>query len=275
MIVVFKKYWWILFLIILVPWVINYIMIQPRICEITGNDTSWLSFWGGYIGSIISSSIALLILWQQLKQNHQENDDNRKLQLNNIKYQQKNQWLNLLRSKLADYYYSFCFHDLTFLEVKIYEKGNRNDIRNEIKVMYDRMSNAYFSVGIFFPENIDSEEKKMLSEIKKITERFHATLSDLDWYILTFANLSGSFELNKGFCKNKTEEYERFVKSDLSHDRIWNFIKENGYNIFDKQNEIVSTYLDAVFNVLNPDNVQEDIANLIDYEQNKIDKILS
>ncbi len=65
----------------------------------------------------------------------------------------------------------------------------------------------------------------------------------------------------------------RSAKYDLSHERIWNIIRANSYNIFDKHEEIVSNYIELVLEVLNPDNVQRH--NLIDYEQNKINKILN
>lgn len=284
---VLKKYWWILLSVILIPCLINLIMIQPRIYRIVGNDTSWLSFWGGYIGSVISSAIALFILWKQLNQNHQENEesrilnhqeneDNRKLQLKNIEYQQKTQWLNLLRSKYADCYSAFCIYDLTLLEEKIFKKENQSDVRNEIKVLLDRMTNANFSVGILFPENIDSDEKRLLCEINKIMEEFYAMLSDLYWYVYNVAYLSGGFELNESIYKEKTDKYIMdATKYDLSHDRIWDIIIAKDYNIFDKHEEIVLDYFDLVFDVFNPNNVQRHIANLIDYEQNKIDKILS
>lgn len=273
---ILKKYWWILLSVILIPCLINSIMIQPRIYRIVGNDTSWLSFWGGYIGSVISSAIALFILWKQLNQNHQENDENRKLQLKNIEYQQKTQWLNLLRSKLADYYSAFCIYDLTFLEEKIFKKENQSDIRNEIKVLLDRMNNAYFSVGILFPENMDSDEKRLLFEIKKITEEFYAMLSDLYWYVHDVAYLSGGFELNESIYKEKTDKYIMDAnKYDLSHDRIWDIIIAKDYNIYDKHEEIVSNYFDLVLEIFNPNNIQKHIINLIDYEQNKINKILS
>lgn len=273
---VLKKYWWIVLSIILIPCLINLIMIQPRIYRIVGNDTSWLSFWGSYIGSVISSAIALFILWKQLNQNHQENDDNRKLQLKNIEYQQKTQWLNLLRSKYADCYSAFCIYDLTLLEEKIFKKENQSDIRNEIKVLLDRMTNANFSVGILFPENIDSDEKRLLFEINKIMEEFYAMLGDLDWYVHDVAYLSGGFDFNESIYKERTDNYMKDAyKHEISHNRIWDIIIANGYNIFGKHEEIVSKYFDHVLEVFNPNKIQKHIINLLDYEQNKIDKILS
>lgn len=273
---VLKKYWWIVLSVILIPCLINLIMIQPRIYRIVGNDTSWLSFWGGYIGSVISSAIALFILWKQLNQNHQENEDNRKLQLKNIEYQQKSQWLNLLRSQLADYYSAFCFNDLHFLKDKIIEKENQSDIRKELRGMVGRMTNAFFNVRNLFSKDTDSDEKRLLLDITKITALYFATLSDLDWYVLNVAYHSGSFESNKQMYIERTKKYMTDAhKYGLSHDRIWDIIKANDYNIFDKHKEIVSKYLKDVFKVIDFDNVQRHIANLIDYEQNKINKILS
>lgn len=40
---------------------------------ITGDSSSWLSFWGSYIGAVLSSAIALYILYKQNQQNHTEN----------------------------------------------------------------------------------------------------------------------------------------------------------------------------------------------------------
>ena len=282
---VLKKYWWIVISVILIPCLINLIMIQPRIYRIVGNDTSWLSFWGGYIGSIISSSIALYILWKQLNQNHQENeesrilnhqenDENRKLQLKNIEYQQQSQWLNLLRSQLADYYSAFCFNDLHFLKDKIIEKENQSDIRKEIRVMIGRMANAHFNVRNLFSKETDSDEKKLLLEITKIAALYFATLGDLDWYVLDVAYLSGSFEMNKKLYIDRTKKYMTDAnKYGLNHDRIWDLIIKNDYNIFDKHEEIVSNYLKDAFKVLDFDNVQRHITNLIDYEQRRIDNI--
>ena len=37
---------------------------------ITGDSSSWLDFWGSYIGAVLSSAIALYILYKQNQQNH-------------------------------------------------------------------------------------------------------------------------------------------------------------------------------------------------------------
>jgi len=62
-----KKYYIQLLLIIATPLIINTLMVQPMLFPITGDSSSWLGFWGSYIGAVLSSAIALYILY---KQNH-------------------------------------------------------------------------------------------------------------------------------------------------------------------------------------------------------------
>mgnify|MGYP003293262511 CR=1 FL=1 len=77
-----KKYWWILILIIILPTMVNLILVTPTPCSLTiaGNNVDWLSFWGCYLGAIISTGSAFIILAVQYKQNHIENSKNRELQ---------------------------------------------------------------------------------------------------------------------------------------------------------------------------------------------------
>lgn len=84
-----KKYWWIAILVLALPVVINFILQIPAFTPIVGDSESWLSFWGGYLGAIISASVAFIILAIQSRQNKEENQANRKLQINVIKHQQE------------------------------------------------------------------------------------------------------------------------------------------------------------------------------------------
>ena len=60
-----KKYFVQLLLIIVTPLVINVLMVRPKLFPITGDSSSWLGFWGSYIGAVLSSAIALYILYKQ------------------------------------------------------------------------------------------------------------------------------------------------------------------------------------------------------------------
>lgn len=56
-----KEYFIQLLLITVTPLIINTLMVQPMLFQITGDSSSWLSFWGSYIGAVLSSAIALYI----------------------------------------------------------------------------------------------------------------------------------------------------------------------------------------------------------------------
>ena len=75
---------------ILLPFIINGLILLPSKFKFVGDDVDWLTFWGGYIGAIISAGVAFVILAIQYKQNQKENYENRNLQINVIEYQQKN-----------------------------------------------------------------------------------------------------------------------------------------------------------------------------------------
>ena len=72
-----KKYWWVFPFILLLPFVINFILLIPAFSPIVGENTDWLSFWGGYLGAIISAGVAFAILHIQRKDNEEDNKNNR------------------------------------------------------------------------------------------------------------------------------------------------------------------------------------------------------
>ena len=85
---------------------------------ITGDSSSWLGFWGSYIGAVLSSAIALYILYKQNQQNHIENITNRNLQLSVIKYNQELDKLRDLRTALVDFQASFDYLEITNIASK-------------------------------------------------------------------------------------------------------------------------------------------------------------
>lgn len=120
---IIKQYWWAIVVIILAPVALNYILQIPAFVRIVGNNTDWLTFWGSYLGGIISTLTALFILYKTLQQNHEENEknreanelaneNNRKLQIRVLDYQQQMQWLNLFRQASAEYVQLYNRNDL-------------------------------------------------------------------------------------------------------------------------------------------------------------------
>lgn len=125
-----KKYWWGILIAVFAPIVINYILLIPTIGPVVGDNTHWLSFWGSYLAALIPSAGAFLILYLQREGNHQENEQNRKLQINILKYQQEMQWLNEKKEILIDFALSLNKDDLIELSNKI---AANQDIMPDIK----------------------------------------------------------------------------------------------------------------------------------------------
>ena len=126
----FKKYWWGILIAVFAPIVINYILLIPTIGPVVGDNTHWLSFWGSYLAALIPSAGAFLILYLQREDNHQENEQNRQLQINILKYQQEMQWLNEKKEILIGFALSLNKDDLIALSNKI---AANQDIMPDIK----------------------------------------------------------------------------------------------------------------------------------------------
>ena len=105
-----KKYWWCVIIIVFAPIVINYLLLIPAIGPVVGEDVHWLSFWGSYLAALIPTVGAFMILYIQRRDSlgenekrRKENEENRNLQINILKYQQEMQWLNEKRDILIDF----------------------------------------------------------------------------------------------------------------------------------------------------------------------------
>lgn len=83
-----RKHGWLIGLtVIVIPFIANFLLQIPAFTDIVGNNTDWLSFWGDYLGAVISATVAFLILKVQYDQNKKENTNNRNLQISVLRYQ--------------------------------------------------------------------------------------------------------------------------------------------------------------------------------------------
>lgn len=130
-----KEYFIQLLLIIVTPLIINTLMVQPMLFPITGDSSSWLSFWGSYIGAVLSSAIALYILYKQYQQNHTENIANRNLQLSVIRYNQELDKLRDLRTALVDFQASFDYMEITNIASKFIDGHFSEEERARLKYL--------------------------------------------------------------------------------------------------------------------------------------------
>lgn len=277
----FKKYWWAILIVIIAPVLINYLILKPAFFNFVGKDTDWLGFWGAYIGTILSSVIAFYVLHKQLEQNQKENKSNRELQIDILKYQQKSQWLTELKVKLAEYYKAFSFNDVNAIGDNILVKSIRlseqiKDARTSLKLIMDNFNIADFSKGILFPKDLDSRETELLAKLKSYSNELSSLLEDLDWYLFSVFGHNGGDSMLRKMYIDKTNAYKQEIHSHESESRrIWEVIEEYDYKVSGYNGKIIATRMKEASDNLKPVDIQKTITELIDYEQDIINKIIA
>lgn len=113
-------------MIVIAPVLVNYLLLLPSVGPIVGDNVHWLSFWGSYLAALVP----FIILFIQREDNHKENERNRHLQVDVLKYQQEMQWLNEKKDILIDFALALSKDDLIGLSNKI---GEGKDILQDVK----------------------------------------------------------------------------------------------------------------------------------------------
>lgn len=272
MINILKKYW-VVIPIIIAPILINWLLLKPKIFDFVGDDSTWLNFWGTYIGTVLSTMVAFYVLYKQMEQNHTENRNNRELQISILEYQIKSQWLTELKSKMADVYNAFSQNDLTMLgdSYGFYDKIPY--IVKEIKRISDKMKDADFAKGLLFPKDIDRNESKFLARLHGYEEEFNALLEDLNW----LARLSDNdkFRTDSNFRNEIIQNYKERARqfNNIKSRRAWELIDSGATKISIRT--IANLRIKEGIRNISPDEIMFVISKLIDYEQEKINKILN
>ena len=178
-----KLKWWqwglialgLLFLFIGVPYSINWLILTPQQFDVVRNDETsraWLGFWDTYIGAIASLAMILVTLYvlkKQLMQNHEENVENRKLQLNVLKYQIEMQKLNDFRLISGDYLQNYNNYNLTIFGNEIFR--NKKDINDEIKLLSEKMKFIKYNLDVFIKnDEINAIHDKYIKALENLVQ---------------------------------------------------------------------------------------------------------
>lgn len=195
-----KKYWWCIIIIVFAPIVINYLLLIPAIGPVVGDNVHWLSFWGSYLAALIPTVGAFMILYIQRRDSlgenekrRKENEQNRNLQINILKYQQEMQWLNEKRKILIDFALSLSKDDLIELSNKIAANQDilpdiknllANLVKNDSRIGFMRVSEKTESFKEFNTKRqsafnthrdalLDFQEINILFMRTPVTQRLH------------------------------------------------------------------------------------------------------
>ena len=289
-----KKFWWIVLIVILVlPIGINYILLRttPFSIPIVGSETDWLSFWGGYLGAIISAAVAFIILYIQRKddesqneknrvdnevqneknrsKNEKQNKANRQLQLNIMKYQQQSHWLDNFTDASLEYCSTLNCNDLILISNIMWE--NPHDAFNMVKQLFDNIDIA--KTKFVFKRKLDEKSQKLANYIGEKVAVYKRSLNDIQWLILFFKSCNiMSYRTKTNFIQYIQSHTDK--KVDINH--ILQLAQTQteyiGNNWIYFNNIFLSIY--AGLDEICPD-IQSKIYEYIKQEQERIDNILT
>ena len=183
-----KHNWWIIISIVIIlglPIFLNFLIFTPANKFSAGRLQDWMSFWGSYLGAIISALAAFTILYIQRKDNKNQNEQNRfdnqiqnaknrqythrenvllaeknriensknrQLQIDVISYRQEIQWLSELRKALANYISAYRENDIKDI-INSVSYSSFESVQQKIKDLCDILSRTETALGLVICEN--------------------------------------------------------------------------------------------------------------------------
>lgn len=285
-----KEYFIQLLLIIATPLIINTLMVQPILFPITGDSSSWLSFWGSYIGAVLSSAIALYILYKQNQQNHTENIANRNLQLSVIKYNQELDKLRDLRTALVDFQASFDYMEITNIASKFIDGYFSEEERARLKYLVRDIDEKGFKATLLFDLMSNSNSVNEFNLVyNKIYNRYGLILGDFSSFLDLMQDLPQSKAEKRAYIEKQLNVWETYDKQQKEKviNKISGFtppksiseiIKSHGNyeNIEEEASNIVKErLLETIEDSSLKENLKKCIQNILSEEQNRIYAILS
>ena len=266
-----KKYWWVLPFILLLPFVINFILLIPAFSPIVGENTDWLSFWGGYLGAIISAGVAFAILYIQRKDNEKQYETNRKLQLDILLYQQEMQWFNELKLKSIEYHNAFDQNDIIKL-CNLIHKNKKETIQEAedlIKILVNNNNKVSFAFEFLFSRERDEEEKNILLTLQKYNLAYQALICDVQFVVRILKKHEDPNQLFLYIDDYRNENRIPQITENRLVDIINNF---NNFFLTEYTN-----FINQLFRArgnFHSTLIQKTLSELVSYEENKINKII-
>lgn len=285
-----KEYFIQLLLIIATPLIINTLMVQPILFPITGDSSSWLSFWGSYIGAVLSSAIALYILYKQNQQNHTENIVNRNLQLSVIKYNQELDKLRDLRTALVDFQASFDYMEITNIASKFIDGHFGEEERARLKYLVCDIDEKGFKATLLLDLMSSSNSVNEFNLVyNKIYNRYGLILGELSSFLYLMQDLPQNKSEKRSYIEEHLKYWEIYDKQqkEIVINKIPEFtpqksiseiIKSHGNyeNIEEEASDIVKErLLETIKDSSLKENLKECIQNILSEEQNRIYTILN
>ena len=217
---IFKRYWYLIVIVLVIPIILNYIL--PLSISFVGNVIGgenstevWLGFFGSYIGSIIGAVVTFLVLYFTIKSNKEENV---KIRLNGEL--EKKEFI------CVEYIYSYSFDEIYSILYKWYNSTEiLKELRLDLKVVRNRHNKSWCNIRI-----VSSDNDNFYRQQKKNHDQFIELLDKIDFIL----------SLRSYYVKYPAKGYEDQVKLTSKYPEFKNFDKDRFLEIvFEPYNSIV------------------------------------
>lgn len=257
---------------------------------ITGDSSSWLGFWGSYIGAVLSSAIALYILYKQNQQNHIENITNRNLQLSVIKYNQELDKLRDLRTALVDFQASFDYLEITNIASKFTDGHFDEEERMRLNYLVRDMGEKEFKAILLLDLIPKSDSVKKFNSIyNKLYNSYSLILGDFSSFLDLMQDLPQTKAEKRTYIEERLSVWDTYDKQQKEmvlnkipefspQKSISDIIKSHGNyeNIEEEASDIVKERLfETIKDSSLMENLKKCIQDILSEEQDRIYAILS
>ena len=183
--------------------------------------------------------------------------------------------MNDLKLKCTEYFDGFDVDSLELIVNSFCNEEAEENIKKTLKTLCDKKNNSSFLFGIMFPPPscLDAEETKILSELKAHSTTYLIVLYDIIWlYELCLRNDI------LGTQQNEAEQHNTVCKIKWGVDSfaisLFGTVKPNLIDTASPKAYYKRIAKSCLRKIDELENVQNKLAELIDYEERKINKII-
>lgn len=217
---------------------------------------------------IFVTALSILISIKQNKRiresNHAENEQNRKIQIRILKYENQVSWINLLRDAIgyAQECLSFAVQD-KYRQIKNSNEKSCGNLTNELFENGNKVKRKF--VALLYGRG--SYEEEFLNFIDNFCKRYWCYIFDLDFLY----SLGDS--INQESMKSKVDEYKtRHNSLSYANKRIWYIIEQQTYGT---NTEDFTHYINEICKRYEFEAFENRCLELLRYELNQADIILN
>lgn len=191
-----KLWLWIIciFVIVGLPFAINYILLIPAFTPLVGDNKDWLSFLSGYIGAIIGAAISLFVMYLTFTNTKRENT-----------YKHANDWLEGFRDRCADYIEAFNInHIINIINEMTLDANKAYSLCGK---QINRMMNEEVKMSLLCEEAQDQKLTQLNQELLELHLKYREIFNGVHNVVCCVRNASQKKSFDKWLTIKEISEF--------------------------------------------------------------------